>query len=1439
LLYLHGSVDAMGASEYIFYDLDKLRHDHNGQIVLYFTFNRYDIRCDTIQDMLATFIAQIIGHFPTVGDTADTQLEQNRRHRSWNYADLLNWFDYYRQIGEIEGISCVINNFDECEPGSRKDFLDVFRYKSQIQERPWRLLITSHKPGALLNELSEAGWLVLDLAEAAPPTDETTPPIMTWSDTLKDSLMLENLEFQYHEDIIDQELRSITELEPGVRQIIADHVTSSKGWPMDKTINDIFGPIEELTIQTVLRKILSDLPNRDLALCTLSWILFSVRPITIWELEAAITFHEQHRLGSTKETPNSSVVEDILRSLAGIVSCKYKNLAIAQDEIRSLLTTERDSSTDFDSVCDILQQTAHITIARTCLEFLQSGPAKETLVTLYDASEHRGTHMAICCDGTNLYDYAIGFWLHHLEQAANNNGAEFKEDIDLFVRSGNAEAWAAAFWALSNPVTRSQKPYTSIYPILVRAGLLAQADALEKTDEDTSAAMIEACLFGHSDISMELISRMSHSTQCLEKALVAAGSYGDASSWLRIIKYVKAHHPDFPWKDQEQLVGRASWLGLCDILEALIDAKCPLEDSYPTPLRMATRTNSVDAIKLLLQAGAKPDHRNDEGRTALHLAASIGHPDVVRALVHGGGDIDSRSSSLVTPTYQSCLWGNFRACEVLLSLGANPNLNDRDDDQDELGWTPLIVAIQENHMECARILLEYNADPDKVAVSGSALINGIVYQSFDICKQLVDKGANVNNSKDTYCALSTALRQDVLDRRFDIVQLLVGNDASVNAVDSDDGSPLQLACWLDGPDQLTIVDLLLQHGADVNYEDKQGSRPIDIAITKVDAALLRRLLEEETIDFHSPTHVMWTPLKASHNNEDLTRILLEKGAEPNYSPNKTEPPITAAVRAGNLGVVQLLLEYGSSIDPPEHLKDDEIWEPLEVAVVFGKADIIRILCDNGANVNRQWDNGRTLLHKAMRDDGLAALLEFRPDLDIQADRGNAPLHEIYADTPLENIKLLVRAGSNINLTDKDNVTPLASALRNSHESGAKYLMSRKPKVNIVSSDWGAPLHLACKRGMIEIAQDLIKAGADVNLIAPGIPGSPLISVFAGYSPDLTDDDVKTRMINLLLSSGADITVCAGMFANIVGAAAVRGSTNMLRLVLSRGGQARVPDIMGRLPLHFAALRGELERVNVLFEEGEDAAILDKTGRTTLHWAAQGGSLEVFDRIMAKLDSSALNQPDRDGWTPLCWAARGCGAGNNLREIGEEDYFEFVKDIIARGADIKHISNIPGRRWTPWGIAKYHGRPQKVLDLLAITTQDAEEDAMDMPDVPEKHTLNHRTLYCDNCLYVSNRWVIYSVSYDITLTQLQNISGNEYSCQTCNLFYLCYKCYNLRGTLHNPDHEFTETGPEFIPQSVSEHSRPSSPLSGSEASSESNSDSDSESDGNEDTDGDDE
>ncbi|KAI0146016.1 ankyrin repeat-containing domain protein [Hypoxylon sp. NC0597] len=1404
LLYLNGGLNAQLASLCIFYDLDKLHADKNGQIVLFFTFDRYDIRRRSLGDMLATFLAQIVAHFPTLS-SLQSQLELCQADRSWNYKDMLYWFEFSRIVGDIEGVSCVINNFDECEPVSRKAFLDHFRYVSENQEHPWRVLVTSCQPGALLEELSN--WPTLDLLS---PTPETMRELRT--NSYNRSLLTQRPELKVWKTQFEEELELLATLEPDVRELVLGHVSRHEHWPSRRSVNDILGPIEGMTLESVVDKILSNIPDQDIALHALCWILYAVRPPTPWELVTAITVGSKKtgydEVLATAPSANE-IISNLQTWLAGIITVEHNEISTSTHRIREVLMARPSTKSRNSHIWDILEKEAHQTIMRTCLIYLADAKTQENLERLYNDSCHLDYRLATTCDRTTLQDYATRFWVQHLSLASSEYDPT--EDLTSFVKSGAVPNWSKAYWVLSNPIARSYEPFESLYPVLAGVGLADKAEKWRNGDEDLSAGLIEACFNGQTQTARQLLSRLKHSEKSLDEALAAiCAARGDEATCIKIIEHIEKNYPKFPWEKRGHLVTRTSWLGLNKVLAKLLKVGCPADTedvrlANPIiPLRLAARANNIEAARLLLENGANPNRLGSRKRTVLHTAASCGHPEMIRLLVRNGADVNIRDEDLISPVYEACLWGNPEAVAALADLKANLNLK-AVANQDEPGWSPLASATVDNNVDCVRILLDNGADPETtVDFWGTPLGSAVGRGYLEICQLLLGKGANPNHKSIMPPILVHAVNSTIKDHRLEIVKLLVEKKAALDAKDTDGNTALFWACWSDDPDMPHVIEYLLEHGADVNCRNDDDTVPIHVAATRDDVALLHLLLRKKDINLEALDSSKSTPLMMAVKSERITKILLDKGADPNTRPDDNYPALVHAVRAGQTEAVRLLVQYGAQIDPPDELRDDGKWEPLENAVVQGLEEIIRILGEGGADVNRRFGDGRTLIHKALNYDGLRALLEFRPKLDVKADNGYAPLHDIDAATPVENVKLLVRAGSDINLPDNKNLTPLTFALRYKNEEAARYLLSRKANVHIISPAYGGPLHIACNEGLVDLVKELIDAGADVNHAVPGVTGTPLSSIFVKYGTVESSSEAKSQLMNILLDAGADPKAVGGTLGTVAGAAAMGGESIHLNMLASKGVSFGSGDDMGRRPLHLAAVRGNRDIVSFLLASGVSATAKTKNGRNAVSWAAQGGNIDILNDLLKLSDDGAINEPDVDGWTPLCWATR--GVGNTVNHSGGSQY-EIVKELLGRGADRSVKSHVRGREYTPASIARYHGADEDVLELL--THEEGTDQLPDgdgpMPSLRSEH-FKYNNAYCDFCLF--------------------GCYGLKYSCKTCMDFDLCYKCYASKDMIHSPDHDFEEAGPEFIVTVDVRRSRSSSPApSQSDTSSVSASDSD--------------
>ena len=136
-------------------------------------------------------------------------------------------------------------------------------------------------------------------------------------------------------------------------------------------------------------------------------------------------------------------------------------------------------------------------------------------------------------------------------------------------------------------------------------------------------------------------------------------------------------------------------------------------------LALAVKANFVGIVKLLVEAGVDLDYQDDQGETALHVAARFGHRECARLLLegHNGKKADmeiAEKSFGWTPLFIACVDGHIDIVKILITKNAVLESSDTS------GWTAKEHAALRGHMDIAGALAEVTALPSSGIVLPSA-----------------------------------------------------------------------------------------------------------------------------------------------------------------------------------------------------------------------------------------------------------------------------------------------------------------------------------------------------------------------------------------------------------------------------------------------------------------------------------------------------------------------------------------------------------------------------------------------------------------------------------------------------------------------------------------------------------------------------------------------
>ncbi|KAF2266841.1 GDPD-domain-containing protein [Lojkania enalia] len=122
-------------------------------------------------------------------------------------------------------------------------------------------------------------------------------------------------------------------------------------------------------------------------------------------------------------------------------------------------------------------------------------------------------------------------------------------------------------------------------------------------------------------------------------------------------------------------------------------------------LALATQSNFVAIVRLLVEAGVDVNYQDEQGETALHIAARFGHDECAKALlegsVHNKIKVDVPEKTFAwTPLFVACVDGHLSVVELLIAAGADLERYDLS------GWTSKEHAALRGHMDIVDRLAE-------------------------------------------------------------------------------------------------------------------------------------------------------------------------------------------------------------------------------------------------------------------------------------------------------------------------------------------------------------------------------------------------------------------------------------------------------------------------------------------------------------------------------------------------------------------------------------------------------------------------------------------------------------------------------------------------------------------------------------------------------------
>ena len=383
-------------------------------------------------------------------------------------------------------------------------------------------------------------------------------------------------------------------------------------------------------------------------------------------------------------------------------------------------------------------------------------------------------------------------------------------------------------------------------------------------------------------------------------------------------------------------------------------------------------------------------------------------------------------------------------------------------------------------------------------------------------------------------------------------------------------------------------------------------------------------------------------------NLDKVKKFIEKGYDVNGTNQRLalygRTPLMYAAGEGRFDVVELLMDYGAEVNKKHY------YEPtaLHFASERGHFKVVEALLSKGAEIDVEDKNRCTPLMLAAERghiDILLYLINHGADVNKKARHKRIALHYASESGDLKVIEALLSKGAEIDVEDEYHCTPLMLASQRGHIDILWYLIDHGAAVKKGDHHKRTALHYASERGHFTVVTVLLSKGAEID-VEDEDHCTPLI---------LAVKDQKFTIICHLIKVGANVKRLVDYFScSGKGSYYGRDSYLLLRAFSYAINNNRIAEagvlitngvgIEGELSINpprtaltWSAENGHDSLVRSLILQGVNVNYQDASGCSALHFATS--SNHIYCGILLVEAGADLRLENRDSYTPLDFASK--------------------------------------------------------------------------------------------------------------------------------------------------------------------------------------------------------
>jgi ankyrin repeat protein len=267
------------------------------------------------------------------------------------------------------------------------------------------------------------------------------------------------------------------------------------------------------------------------------------------------------------------------------------------------------------------------------------------------------------------------------------------------------------------------------------------------------------------------------------------------------------------------------------------------------------------------------------------------------------------------------------------------------------------------------------------------------------------------------------------------------------------------------------------------------------------------------------------------------------------------------------------------------------------------------------------------------------------NVNLLSIKRTTPLVVAVTSKSLIIVELFLNNNADFTAVTEDGITALMIAIVSGCSLIAEKLIKKytatgkAAQLNFLSSKGHTALLLAAALGNLPIVQELLKAGAEVDI--PDKDGdTPLLIACQG------DKKSHLEIAKLLIEKKADVNFRNNNGVTCLHRATFNNNVDMLNILLAHGANVNAKNVIKQYPLHLAAEKGFTEIAELLIQGKCDREVKNDRNWTPLMLAAYKNKTDVLKLLLRKgAASPKVDEVEDQGDTALTLASQEGAAGS--------------------------------------------------------------------------------------------------------------------------------------------------------------------------------------------------